>query len=132
MKFKIIALVISLLFSVVFLSGCFDDEHPSGLTGIESDFYGIWVQKDEVGGFGIGDTYEIKSDKSCEIYWSHGGVIHYYGFWDVSINETNKAYFLKITINEKDTVYYYDFFDNYTTLRLREENSDTFVYFYKE
>ena len=132
MKLKIITLAFSLLFLVIFLSGCFDDEYPQGLTGVESDFYGIWLQKDAVGGFGIGDTHKFNNDNIYEVYWSNGGAIHHYGSWDISENLTNKAFVLITTLGEKDTVYYYDFFDTYTTLRLREENSDSYVYFYKQ
>jgi len=132
MKLKIISMIISSLVLVVVLCGCNGDEHPSGLIGEESDFYGIWVEKDNAGGFGIGDTYELKSDKSCEIYWSHGGAIHHYGTWDRIRHDNRFDYLFVITLGEKDTVYYYDFFDTYTTLRLREENSDTYLYYYKQ
>ena len=132
MKLKIIALVFSLLLLVLFFSGCGEDEHPSGLIGVESDFYGTWVKSDNSGGFGIGDTYEFKDDKSCEIYWSHGGTIHHYGTWDRNVSENGFNYILVISLGEKDTIYSYDFFDGYTTLRLREQNSDSYVYFYKQ
>ena len=135
MKLKIIALIFSLLLIIIFLSGCGEDEHPSGLEGVESDFYGIWIQKennDPVGGFGIGDTHKFNSDKTYEVYWSHGGAIHHYGTWEKSKNLTNLHQILIITFGEKETIYYYDFFDKYTTLRLKEENSDDYIYYYKQ
>ena len=35
-------------------------------------------------------------------------------------------------MGEKETVYYYDFFNTYTTLRLREENSNDYIYYNKQ
>ena len=38
MKFKLIALMFSLILRALLLSGCGKDEHPSGLLGEESNF----------------------------------------------------------------------------------------------
>ena len=132
MKIKFLVFAFILVFLSMLLSGCEEDEHPDGLVGEESDFYGTWLQKDNVGGFGIGDTHKFNSDKTYEVYWSHGGAIHHYGTWDKSVNSTNLYQILIITMGEKGTVYYYDFFDKYTTLRLNEENSDDYIYYYKQ
>jgi len=132
MKFKIISLIFSFLLIALLLSGCGEDEHPSGLLGEESDFYGIWQEKEGSGGFGIGDTIKLNSDKTCEFYWSPGGAIHHYGTWKRNLSNNNFDYHFVITLNEKDTVYNYDFFDNYKTLRLREINSDSYIIYYKQ
>ena len=134
---KIIGILVVLFLSVLWLSGCGEDRNRSGLIGSCDDFVGIWEEKDQAGGFGIGDTLKFNGENNCqnstyEMYWSHGGAIHHYGNWERTTNATNGHYIIILKMGEKETTYYFDFFDSYKTLRLREENSDDYMYYYKK
>ena len=121
--------VIVLFLSVTWLSGC-GEEDRGGLVGHDSDFYGNWSA--EAGSFTAGDSIRFLEDGTCEFFWSHSSYVLFNGTWDRTINSTNGEYILVITVGDKVTTYYYNFFDSYTTLRLKEENITNYVYYNKQ
>ena len=128
---KILIIIVIIVLITVFLSGCGEDENKrGGLVGEDSDFYGIWSAG--AGSFTMGDSIRFLEDGTCDFFWSNGNNILFTGTWDRTINSTSGAYIIVITISEKVTIYCYDFYDNYKTLRLREENSTEYVYYYKQ
>ena len=115
----------------VFFVGCNGDEDSrQGLVGNDSDFYGTWSTG--AGSFTGGDSIKFLADGSCDFFWSHSSNVLFNGTWDRTINSTNGEYILVITVGEKATTYYYNFFNKYTTLRLREESSTDYIFLRKE
>lgn len=69
---KILPLNFSLLFVILLLSGC-EDENWGGLHDNDSDFIGTW--KTEVGSFTMGDSIRFNKDYTCDFFWSDGNTI---------------------------------------------------------
>ena len=121
-------LIVIVILIAVFLCGC-NEELDQGLVGSDSDLYGTWKAK--AGSFTAGDSIRFNPDETCDLFWSHSGIVLFNGTWDKTINSTTGAYILVITLGDKATTYYYSFFDDYKTLRLREL-SGTDIYYYKQ
>lgn len=129
---KIIACFIIVIFSTVFLCGCNGDvEDPDGLTGDVSNFYGIWTESSRSDTFTLGDSIQFYEDLTCRFFWSDTGNTRATGNWERR-NVNFENYILVITVGEKETIYKFDFFDKYQTLRLKEQNSTTYMIFRKQ
>jgi len=118
-----------LIIITVFLCGC-DEGSNQGMIGDESDLHGTW--KADAGSFSGGDSIRFNPDKTCNFFWSHSSNILFSGTWQKTINSTTGAYILVITIGNKVTTYYYSFFNDYKTLRLKEESGTSYIYYYKQ
>jgi len=127
---KINILITLLIILVTLFCGCNDDENRDGLVGDKSDFIGTWVTEGEEGAFSLGNSIRFNNDDTCEFFWEHSSIIRANGSWQITIN-TEGDYILIIKIGEIETSYAYDFFYNYKTLRLKEENSNEYVYYNK-
>ena len=120
---KIMVFVLVLFLSVMWLSGCDEDEKSKGcLTGYYDDFYGTWAT--DGGTFTMGDTIIFyEKSKGCLT----GYYDDFYGTWERKSTGTGD-FTLVLTIGDSVTTYYYCFFDSYKTLRLRAENSEGYTY----
>ena len=125
---KIITLISSFIFITIIFSGC-EDETSEGLVGTDEDLIGTW--KTDAGSFTLGDTIRFNRDYSCDFFWSHTSHISANGTWDRTYKD-KVGYVIVITLGEIETIFKYDFFDNYKTLRLKLEDSDEYLYYSKQ
>jgi len=127
---KIMVFVLVLFLSVMWLSGCGEDEKSKGcLTGYYDDFYGTWTT--DGGTFTMGDTIIFYENRSCDFKWRHNSQPIFTGTWERKSTGTGD-FTLVLTIGDSVTTYYYCFFDSYKTLRLRAENSEGYTYYGKQ
>jgi len=125
---KMFILIFLLFISVLFLSGC-EDENRDGLVGTDEDLFGTW--KTGGGSFKMGDTIRFNPDSTCDFFWSGSTFISANGTWD-RIYKNQVGYVIIFTLGEIETTYIYDFFDSYKTLRLKLEDSNEYIYYSKQ
>ena len=131
MKKFVVFFVIFLIVMIAVLTGC-DEQRGTGLIGHDSDFFGVWRQSEGAGSYTLGDSIRFNNNYTCDFFWSGSTLITASGNWVRynSYNATQSA--IVITLGQKETVYYYGFFDSYRTLYLREEGQTNSIYYRKQ
>jgi hypothetical protein len=131
MKKMFVSLFVFFILTFIFLTGC-NGNKGSGLTGEDSDFFGTWKTNTGSGSFTLGDSIRFNSDYTCDYFWSGGYQITASGTWvrHDMYNKTQSA--VVITLGEKETVYYYGFFDKYQQLVLRVDGFNDEIFYRKQ
>jgi hypothetical protein len=115
MKKIVVFILILFILMVSFLTGC-DDDRGTGMIGHDSDFFGTWKTSSGSGSFTLGNSIRFNNDYTCDFFWSGSTHTTASGTWVRHNMYNNTQSAIVITIGEKETVYYYGFFDNYHTL----------------
>ena len=71
-------------------------------------------------------------NSTMEKFWPHGGAVHHYGTWKRTQELVTGKYIIITLFGEKETIYYYEFRNNYQTMGLKIKDTDNFIYYSKQ
>jgi len=124
---KMMIVISVLLFLTMILCGCEEDEEE--LNGDDSNFIGTW--KTDAESFTMGDSIRFNEDYSCDFFWDGGYSILFSGKWNRTFI-SGHGHCIVINMSSQQWTYEYNFFDSYKTLRLKMQDSDTYISYRKQ